>query len=656
MQLRFMRFVVLSTCHILIPLTLAAVGFYVAALITHHLIASAVCAGLAGLAAFFSASRYALVAIGPRFVDRDFPPTWKFLGQRMLKLFLVLLIAPATVFVAYLVSMWFTPFCVIIAILAGLPGQFAASLVLAADADVWFWRIRRGRPIQSAKDILKRIARYARTAGAMLDQYVPWAGMMVPADLMAPHTKLFGMTKSGKTVTIRLMLQHLVERATPASNVKIIVFDPKRELFSYILGTAPMIPVLLCDATDRRGFAWDMGADITEPNHAKAVAKLFVPDEKSTQPYFARAGRRILEWVIRHLIKHASHWNLQDVIMILEDLTVLQQIIPPSIVRKYFKPDDTLKNTQSTLDTLTSRFETVAACWAHAEKAGRTISLTQFEALSTSAILVSPRRLEVADAVDPTIRLIFERLIHLWLARPDIRFLPPDSRPETYVILDETAKAGSLARLDDLLLMGRAKGVSVTIAAQDVEAMRQEYGEKIADSILAQCGNTAVFALESPATRDYCSSLFGTHEVRERPRTFQVNNMRTAIRMNPKDLYHPGELREHKTVLPSEFAQVPWASQTDMISGFFITAGLGAHYASYPFADLLMPPAKVAVLDPRDASDQVFPDALTPADLQRLGVSKANWQTPRKHPRTKSSKTYDASGDSLRFVRPITGK
>ena len=52
-----------------------------------------------------------------------------------------------------------------------------------------------------------------------------------------------------------------------------------------------MAPVLLCDATDRRGFAWDMGADITEPNHAKAVAKLFVPDEKSTQPYFARAGQ-----------------------------------------------------------------------------------------------------------------------------------------------------------------------------------------------------------------------------------------------------------------------------------------------------------------------------------------------------------------------------
>ena len=60
--------------------------------------------------------------------------------------------------------------------------------------------------------------------------------------------------------------------------------------------------------------------------------------------------------------------------------------------------------------------------------------------------------------------------------------------------------------------------------------------------------------------------------------------MRTAIRMDPKDLYHPGELREHKTVLPSEFAQIPRPAQTGMISGFFITGSLGAHCGSYPFA------------------------------------------------------------------------
>ena len=173
MQLRFMRFVALSTCHILIPLTLAALGFYVVALITHHLITASVCAGVAGLAAFFLASRYALIAIGPRFVDRDFPPTWKFLGQRMLKLCLLLLIAPAAVFVTYLVSMWFTPYCVIIAMCAGLPGHFVAFLVLEADAEAWSWRIRRGRPLQSTKDILKQIAAQRKDQTALRSKTCP---------------------------------------------------------------------------------------------------------------------------------------------------------------------------------------------------------------------------------------------------------------------------------------------------------------------------------------------------------------------------------------------------------------------------------------------------------------------------------------------------
>ena len=147
------------------------------------------------------------------------------------------------------------------------------------------------------------------------------------------------MKKSGKRDAIRLILQQLVRRATPANNIKLAVFDAKRELYSYILGMNPMVPVLLLDATDRRGYAWDMAADITEPNHARSVAKLFVPDEQSSQPYFSRAASRILELVIRHLIDHASHWNLQDVLMILGDLDLLQQILPPEIVGQLLQID-----------------------------------------------------------------------------------------------------------------------------------------------------------------------------------------------------------------------------------------------------------------------------------------------------------------------------
>jgi hypothetical protein len=257
--------------------------------------------------------------------------------------------------------------------------------------------------------------------------------------------------------------------------------------------------------------------------------------------------------------------------------------------------------------------------------------------------------------VDPTIRLIFERLIHLWLSRADVRFLPPEDRPETYVLLDETAKAGHLAHLDDLLLMGRAKGVSVILAAQDIEAMRQEYGQKVADSLLAQCGNTAVFALESPETCEYFASIFGTHEARERQPTTDGKTMAEVLKPRAENLYRPGELREHKNLLASEFSNLRRPADTGLISGYFITGGLGAHTAAYPFADLLMPPANVPVLLPRDADEQEFPDRFTPADIERLGIPESvERQPPSSRKRsTLNQSPRTATTDSLRFIDRI---
>ena len=63
-------------------------------------------------------SLYALIAIGPLFVDRDFSITWSSIARHVLKLFLLLLITPAIVLTTYLVAKLFTPFSVIVAVFA----------------------------------------------------------------------------------------------------------------------------------------------------------------------------------------------------------------------------------------------------------------------------------------------------------------------------------------------------------------------------------------------------------------------------------------------------------------------------------------------------------------------------------------------------------
>jgi hypothetical protein len=72
MREHLMQNAVLLTCHTIIPVLLAVTGFFVVAVMTHHLIMSCSFAAVAGFVALGTASRYTLIAIGPRFVDSDY--------------------------------------------------------------------------------------------------------------------------------------------------------------------------------------------------------------------------------------------------------------------------------------------------------------------------------------------------------------------------------------------------------------------------------------------------------------------------------------------------------------------------------------------------------------------------------------------------------
>jgi type IV secretory pathway TraG/TraD family ATPase VirD4 len=90
-----------------------------------------------------------------------------------------------------------------------------------------------------------------------------------------------------------------------------------------------------------------------------------------------------------------------------------------------------------------------------------------------------------------------------------------EDRPRTWVFLDEAAKAGELKTLDDVMLQGGSKGISVFLAYQDVLSVREAYGEKKADALLAQCSNTAVYHISGDATSQWASKLFGQFEAKE---------------------------------------------------------------------------------------------------------------------------------------------
>jgi hypothetical protein len=286
----------------------------------------------------------------------------------------------------------------------------------------------RGRRMLNHKQVRRQTQALNRQHKCEPNELRFWGGMWIPDSVLGPHFQVVGKTRSGKTLTLRLYMQSALPSISPGSNRRAIVYDAKGELLPVLRGMNLSCPIISLNPLDASGFAWDIAADITDPNAAKTVAEIFAPEEKESQKYFPRSARRILEAVLRHLIKNApGRWNLADVLLILNDVKLLRHIIRSSpssrhLITKYFKPESTFKNTLSTLDTLVSRYETVAACWARAEESGKAISISDW--LRSNSILVITRNQDVRQAPGPHESTAVPAIVRTAPGRPRDKFAP----------------------------------------------------------------------------------------------------------------------------------------------------------------------------------------------------------------------------------------
>jgi hypothetical protein len=533
------------------------------------------------------------------------------------------------------------------------PVASLAPLLLAAFVT---WPHRRPFKLERGNVLLKRwelnekVNRLFRAHQYEASDGVDFSGMEMPRDQIAPHYCLCGITESGKTLSVRRMMQFELPFLYPGSNRRALVYNGKGELIPILKGIAPPAPIIDLDPISIEGFAWRIADDIIDPNQAKTAAEVLVPEEQETQKYFPRSARRILEWVLRFLIVHApGKWNLAVVFIILSDIDLLRAILPAHIVQKYFQPETTFKNTLSTLDTLVSRFETVAAAWEAAEREGNSISIGEWS--RSSSILVISRHHHVAQALDPANRLVFQLVAQNILGGPEADTFPQDRRPLISLFLDELGKAGKLPALDDLLLQGRSKGVSAVLAFQSVLSIRAQYREE-ADALLGQCGNVAIFQLREPETRRWASQLFGEFEGIEEMRSRSTQG-------GPSNVTYTMHRFKRSTVLDSEFMRLTRPKDTGCLDAYYFTAGVGAYHRCFRIGTSIVPPAPGPALIPRPAEDFELREELADLEIDRLGIrpylqQHAQSRQTAEQRRARRTRQTQQADDSLRFVHRQT--
>jgi len=422
------------------------------------------------------------------------------------------------------------------------------------------------------------------------DEGITWGGLRIPSKAATSHFMVVGTTGSGKSVTLQLLMQEVLQPIGRGGDHRALIYDAKQDIVSSLVGMGLACHIVTLNPFDSRSVAWDMAKDVTDPATALQVAStLFPRDENTSQPFFVDAAQTLLYGVIIAFIKRKSEWRFSDLIRTMQDAVTLKKmlsLVPETehFVRLLFENADTLNNVMATVATKALAYEPIAAMWDQAHKKGHTISLNEWvqNRGTSNYILILGNSEQARRPLDALNQVIFKRVSELLLDQKENK----DDTRRSWIFLDEVAEAGRLDGLSSLLAKGRSKGVCVVLGFQDIEGLRTVYGVEETNSLTGQCNNKAILRVESPPTGEWASKLFGSYEAIEvRKNVTHGTSRERGLTMNSPTISesttYAEEYVQRQSVLESEFSTIPVTNEINGLSGYYIVPSIGTYKHTY---------------------------------------------------------------------------
>ena len=343
-----------------------------------------------------------------------------------------------------------------------------------------------------------------------------WAGQSLNFDDACRHFVTVGATGSGKSVTLNMLLQSVVGKMGSPGGPKrrVVVYDAKADLVSFIASINPSAKLLLFNPLDSRFTPWDIAADTLTETDAYEFASILIPrNERENAPYFTDTSRNLIAGVIKRFIATGGkRWTLRDLVLAFETLPRLKAVLTHDETRyllDHFDPQngESFAGVKSTVDNTLALYRPIAALFDSAVRKGQTaLSLCDW-IKSENTVLVLGNHEGAREATDTLNRLIFHQLSKLLISREG-----RIKKNETWIFLDEVREAGKSSGLRQLLLRGRSKGVSVALGFQDIHGIYAAYGKNEGAEIVGAAQNIVVLHINSsaPETAEWAASIFGS--------------------------------------------------------------------------------------------------------------------------------------------------
>jgi len=248
-------------------------------------------------------------------------------------------------------------------------------------------------------------------------------------------------------------------------------------------------------------------------------------------------------------------------------------------IEQYFSPHGNQKEQGSIMSTISSHLDKYRPVAAAAEAcrnpdgSKRSISITEWK--DSNAILVIGRDREAQEAVDTLNQLFFQQLAKIMLNEPEPRGM--DNPRQTWLFLDEVRDAQKLGAIQDLITQGRSKRIAVVLGFQDIEGMREVYGDRTANEIVNNCQHKGFLQMTSEPTAKWASEQLGMLEYTDIRQSQSMGNSGEQGSYS-----YSTERVTREIVTPTEIMAIPAFNKGTPLTGYYISRSAGAYNHSYP--------------------------------------------------------------------------
>jgi len=305
-------------------------------------------------------------------------------------------------------------------------------------------------------------------------------GVMLPLRREQENLLIIGMPGSGKTMILRALIEQFLRR-----NDLLLIADAKGDMVAGL----PAEKFVLLAPHDARSASWHVALDVTTWQAAGELASRMIRDSKD--PMWSSSSRQVLAAMIAILIRTKPRaWTWSDLydMLLLTAADLKEQLDaagePASRYINLEESGDPTKTSFGILVTLWASAVTVvrplAEAWHNSETARFSVNAWIRSNGHPARVVILQRSAKYPELSEMLSGAMLETLAGV-VADPALEI---DPSQRLTLCIDEFHQLGRIKRVENLLAVGREKGLTTIAAIQTPSQLNDLYGEHIAEQLL----------------------------------------------------------------------------------------------------------------------------------------------------------------------------